>query len=122
MEGIFAIYRQIMESQGRKTGNLLEVLKQGMYHNEPNLYCASILAAHLEVELEDMNSEITGGLDSCVLPVIKRAALVQRHMRDAQTALEEIYEVAKNRGHKDIIDIFEREYHIGHISSSPTQE
>ena len=75
MEEIFVIYKEIMESQGGITGNLLEVLKQGMHHNKE-------------------------------IPVIKRTALVQRHMRDAQTALEHIYEVAKNRGYKDITDIF----------------
>ena len=100
-----------MESQGREASDLMGVLRQGMHHNAPNSYHLAIM----------ITAALTGGLEECMDAVTGRAALVQRHMRDAQTALEEIYQVAKDKGYKEITEIFEREYHVGHGRDS-TQE
>ena len=99
-----------MESQGGEASDLTGVLRQGMHHNAPNSYHLAIMA-----------TAFTGGLEECMDAVTGRAALVDRHMRDAQTALEEIYQVAKDKGYAEITEIFEREYHVGH-GRDPTQE
>ena len=101
-----------MESQGREASDLTEVLRWGMHHNAPNSYHLEIIATTSSIEC----------LEKCMDAVTGRAALVQRHMRDAQTALEEIYQVAKDKGYSEITEIFEREYNVGHGSSESTQE
>jgi len=105
------LYKRIIESQGERTAELLEVLRQGIHHNLPNSYHIAILAKAL-----------TGGLEEALYVVTERAALVERHMRDAQQAFEEVYKVAKDKGYKEITEIFEREYRIGHPRLNPTQE
>jgi predicted DNA-binding protein (UPF0278 family) len=111
MDNGLEIYEKIMESQGGKTGDLLEVLTQGMHHNAPNSYHLAITA-----------QAFTGGLEDIKDVVTERSALVQRHMRDAQQALRKIYQIAKDKGYKEITEIFEKEYHIGHAQTSPTQK
>jgi len=45
-----------------------------------------------------------------------RTGLIARHMTDAQKALKKIYEVAKSKNYREITEIFERDYPIGHPS------
>ncbi len=101
------IHRKVIESQGSETSDLVGVLKQGMHHNAHNSYSLGITA-------ESMSG---GGIEGVKNSVTERSALVERHMRDAQNALEEMYQVAKERGYEDIIQIFEREYHVGKARS-----
>jgi len=100
-------YQRIMDSQGAEESDLLGVLDQALHHNFPNTY-------HLGL----MTGMLIGDKKMVFNSVTDRVALVNRHIRDAQNALREIYNLAKDRGYKDITDIFERTYHIGHSSES----
>lgn len=101
-EGI-GLYQKIIETRGGSEGCLLEVLEQALHHNLPNSFHLGIAAGVAQ-----------GGIDGAFYSVTQRVALVNRHITDAQTALHEIYTVAKSKGYKEIIDVFERTYHIGH--------
>jgi ubiquinone/menaquinone biosynthesis C-methylase UbiE len=103
MENTTRIFREIMESQGGEECDLLRVLERGMHHNVPNSYHIGIMAEALSGDMDRVYDSVTA-----------RAALVQRHMQDAQKALEEIKRVAEERGYKEILDIFDRTYHVGH--------
>ncbi|MDO8508738.1 MAG: hypothetical protein Q7S27_03585 [Nanoarchaeota archaeon] len=100
-------YKRIMDSQGSEESDLLGVLEQALHHNFPNTY-------HLGLRVGLM----TGDESMIFNSVTDRVALVNRHVRDAQSALRKIYDVAKEKGYKEITDIFERTYHIGHSSDN----
>ncbi len=107
------IYREAMNSEGRERTNLLGVLRKGMHHNLSSSYSFTV---HL-VLLECLSDLERGGKhleDTLSDEISARAGLIQRHMRDAQHALQEIYELAKQQGYTDIVSIFEKEYKVGH--------
>ena len=99
MEDVNAIYEETMNSRGEDIGKLLDILKQGMSHNDLSNCC---FIFELAFSREDIYENI-----------LMSSSLIQRHMRDAQEALEEIFHVAQKKGYSDIIAIFEREYLVG---------
>jgi|SRR3989344_6102065 len=107
------IFEEIMNSTGREKGNLLRVLNKAMIHNLPNAYRSSIHT--VIIEGDHLENNITD-------EVALRAGLIQRHMRDAQNALTEIYKLAKKNGYTDIAQIFEREYRVGHPDPHPNAQ
>ncbi len=99
------IQKKILKSRGAEKSNLLGVLKQALHHNAANTY-------HLGMMVGLMQGDDNAVYDS----VTARTALVDRHVIDAQKALEEIYSKAKEKGCREITDIFERTYFVGHSS------
>ena len=105
------IVEKIMNSKGSEKTNLLGVLDQATHHNAPNSYHLGMGVARLTGRFEDAEETVT-----------TRCTLVQRHIRDAQEALKKIYSKAKEKGYREITEIFEREYFVGHSfedSNSP---
>jgi hypothetical protein len=100
------IYKETMSEQGSKKTNLLGVLQKGMGHNHPSAHHLGIITISGQFGMPVH--------DEVIKTVTYRTALIQRHMSQAQGALKEIYELAKKNGHKDIVDIFERDYFVGH--------
>lgn len=97
-----AIQRKVLESKGSEKSDLLGVLRQALHHNAANSY-------HLGMTVGFMSGDENAVFDS----VSTRAALVDRHVLDAQRALEELRELAKTKGYKDITAIFEKTYFVG---------
>ena len=97
-------YQKAVKSEGSEKTNLLGVLKKGLSQGSSNGYENALQGAWLEGgRREDFARFVCG-----------RAGLVGRHMEGAQEALQEIYEVAKEKGYGDITEIFGRTYHVGY--------
>jgi hypothetical protein len=101
------IYQQTMGEKGSRRTNLLGVLEKGMGHNGPSTIHLCIFSAADKARMPSVPDEV-------IRVITYRVALVQRHMNQAQDALRKIHEIAKKRDYKDIIEVFERDYFVGH--------
>jgi hypothetical protein len=104
-------YKDALEARGGEASDLMGVIPQALHHNFPNSFSLGILAGELE-----------GGYDAVMKNVASRVGLVNRHIGQVQGALRDIRNCATERGYEDILEIFNREYHIGHAWSEGSGE